>query len=170
MGHSHLTGPIYRDSAHLDDITRMQMIDLKLWLPGDILPVADKMSMAHSLELRVPFLIKMYLRLRAKSPLPTGSPAETTKHVLREALRGVVPDHVLTRPKLGFPVPLRNWLHGVWGDRIIETIESSAGREWFDMDYVRGLLRLHRNGRGDHARKLWTVYMFCLWHDAYIKA
>lgn len=105
-----LTSKIYETSKDLDDISRMQLIDLNFWLPGDILMKADKMSMAHSLEVRVPFLDKEVFEIARKIPSSYRVTNKTTKYVLRKAMEDIVPNHVLNRPKLGFPVPLKKWL------------------------------------------------------------
>ncbi|MFC4776696.1 asparagine synthase (glutamine-hydrolyzing) [Paenibacillus sp. GCM10023252] len=164
-----LTREIYTNNAHLDEVSRMQMVDLQLWLPGDILTVSDKMSMAHSLELRVPFLDKKVYDIARRIPHTHRIAGGTTKHVLREAMAGIVPDSVLKRPKLGFPVPLRDWIHTSMGDAMLEQIEGSGAEEWLDMERTREMLHLHRAGEGDYSRKLWTIYIFALWHSSYIK-
>ncbi|ANE48234.1 asparagine synthase [Paenibacillus swuensis] len=164
-----LTRPIYEKFAHLDEVSQMQTIDLNFWLPNDILMVSDKMSMAHSLELRVPFLDKNVFEIARKIPHNYRLAQGTTKYVLRKAMEGIVPDHVLSRPKLGFPVPLRKWLHTEWGDQMLEQIKGSGSDEWFRMEEVKAMLNKHRNGQGDYSRKLWTIYIFSLWHATYIK-
>ncbi|WP_080837517.1 asparagine synthase (glutamine-hydrolyzing) [Cohnella massiliensis] len=166
---SEVTRPIYEQSQHLDDITRMQLIDLNLWLPGNILLKADKMSMAHGLELRVPFLDKEVFEVARKIPTAYRISNHTTKYVLRRAMEGIVPAHVLDRPKLGFPVPLKHWLYSELGDIMVEQMSDSGISEWIQMDYVRNMLKLHREDAGDYSRKLWTLYIFSLWHSIYIQ-
>ena len=107
-----MTAPHYAATRHLDDSTRMQYIDLFTWLRGDILVKADKMTMANSLELRVPFLDTEVFRVASAIPVEQKLTAETTKYALRRALAEIVPAHVLNRAKLGFPVPTRPWLQG----------------------------------------------------------
>ncbi|MDB4868436.1 MAG: asparagine synthase [Cohnella sp.] len=164
-----ITKSIYEESRHMDDVSRMQLIDMNLWLPGDILMKADKMSMAHSLELRVPFLDKEVFEIARKIPASYRIAQHTTKYVFRKAMRGIVPDDVLTRPKLGFPVPLRHWLHGEFGDRMLEQMEASGISEWIRMDHARAMLTKHRQGVGNYSRKLWTLYIFSLWHSMFIR-
>lgn len=163
-----LTSKIYETSRDLDDISRMQLIDLNFWLPGDILMKADKMSMAHSLEVRVPFLDKEVFEIARKIPSSYRVTNKTTKYVLRKAMEDIVPNHVLNRPKLGFPVPLKKWLMGSIGDIMIEQIIISGIEEWIQIDHVVGLLKEHRNGRVDNSRKIWTIYIFALWHSVFI--
>ncbi|EES73374.1 asparagine synthase (glutamine-hydrolyzing) [Paenibacillus sp. oral taxon 786 str. D14] len=164
-----LTKGIYEISKNLDDVTRMQLIDLHLWLPGNILMKADKMSMAHSLEIRVPFLDKEVFNIARKIPVNYRISKDTTKFVLRRAMDGLVPDHVLNRPKLGFPVPLRKWLMTSIGDHMLEQIIGSGVEEWFKLSQVKEMLDRHRKGLGDYSRKLWTIYIFSLWKSLYIQ-
>ena len=105
-----VTAPHYAATRHLDDSTRMQYVDLFTWLRGDILVKADKMTMANSLELRVPFLDIEVFRVASSIPTSEKLSHQTTKYALRRALADIVPPHVLGRAKLGFPVPIRHWL------------------------------------------------------------
>ena len=108
--HTDVTAPIYAESAGWDPVARMQHIDLFTWLRGDILVKADKMTMANSLELRVPFLDPEVFAVASRLPFDQKITRPTTKYALRRALEPIVPAHVLNRPKLGFPVPIRHWL------------------------------------------------------------
>ena len=130
---------------------------------------ADKMTMAHSLELRVPFLDKELFELARRIPASYRISNGTTKYIFRQAMKGIIPDFILDRPKLGFPVPLRHWLKGHRGDQLLEEIKASGVEEWFKIEEVEQLLTAHRNGEGDYSRHLWTIYIFALWHRAYIK-
>ncbi len=164
--HTAVTEAVYAEAADLDDPTTMQYVDLATWLPGDILTKADRMSMAHSLELRVPFLDRAVYAAAASLPtalkLPRGS--RDTKVVLRDAMRGIVPDSVVDRAKLGFPTPTRVWLRGEIGEWADDLLAGSRTGHLLDLGYVRGLLAAHRAGAADHSRKVWAVVMFCLWH------
>ncbi|MFB9182415.1 asparagine synthase (glutamine-hydrolyzing) [Dactylosporangium sucinum] len=160
--HTAVTAPLYREAADLDDVATMQYVDLHTWLPGDILTKADRMTMAHSLELRVPFLDRAVYA--AAATLPTSLKlGRTTKLALREAVRGIVPDTVVDRRKLGFPTPTRVWLRGMVGEWAAEVFATTDVDDLLDMTYVQALLTAHRRGAHDHSRKLWTVLMFCLW-------
>ncbi len=161
--------PFYEQSSRLDPVSRMQYIDMNLWLPGDILMKADKMTMAHSLELRVPFLDKELFELARRIPASYRLQNGTTKYVFRKAMEGIVPDFILNRPKLGFPVPLRDWMKEPIGDRILETIRSRDMAEWFDIDAAERLMKAHRAGEGDYARHLWILYVFALWQQTYLQ-
>ncbi len=108
--HTDVTAPVYATSDGWDPVARMQHIDLFTWLRGDILVKADKMTMANSLELRVPFLDPEVFAVASRLPLEQKITRATTKYALRRALEPIVPAHVLNRPKLGFPVPIRHWL------------------------------------------------------------
>ncbi|MBG0562223.1 asparagine synthase (glutamine-hydrolyzing) [Actinoplanes aureus] len=164
--HTAITAHLYAETADVDDVASMQYVDLHTWLPGDILTKADRMSMAHSLELRVPFLDQQVYAAAAGLPtelkLPAGT--RTTKHALREAMRGIVPESVRSNRKLGFPTPTRVWLRGPIGDWVDELFAGSQAGHLLDLSYARGLLAEHRRGEADRSRKVWTVAMFCLWH------
>lgn len=164
-----IAGDFYKKTAHLDPVSRMQYIDMNLWLPGDILMKADKMTMAHSLELRVPFLDKELFELARRIDVGNRIAGGTTKYVFRRAMEGIIPDFILNRPKLGFPVPLRDWLKGANGGRMLEEIRASGIDDLVHMGEVERMLREHRNGREDYARRLWVIYMFALWHGTYLQ-
>jgi asparagine synthase (glutamine-hydrolysing) len=164
-----ITAPIYAEAASLDDVTKMQYIDLYTWLRGDILVKADRMSMAHSLELRVPFLDTGVFEVAAKIPLDQRITKQTTKLALRKALEGLVPPHVVERRKLGFPVPIRLWLKDVMYDWAQAIVDESGTEELIDKAYVRNMLVEHRAGDADRSRKIWTVLVFMLWHAVYVE-
>ena len=164
--HTAVTAHLYAETADVDDVASMQYVDLHTWLPGDILHKADRMSMAHSLELRVPFLDQAVYSAAAGLPTELKLPPHrrTTKHALREAMRGVVPESVRERRKLGFPTPTRIWLKGGIGDWIGALIADSGAGHLLDLNYALRLLADHRAGVADNSRKVWTVGMFCLWY------
>jgi asparagine synthase (glutamine-hydrolysing) len=166
---SEITAAWYRHSAGWDPVARMQHVDLFTWLRGDILVKADKMTMANSLELRVPFLDPEVFKVAATIPLSEKIAGRTdgsgtTKYALRRALEGIVPAHVLHRRKLGFPVPIRHWLRDEMYDWAAGIIRDSQTDHLLDLDAVRRLLDEHRTGPIDHSRRLWTLLMFMLWH------
>ncbi|GAA0466925.1 asparagine synthetase B [Actinoplanes capillaceus] len=168
--HTDITAAVYALAEDLDDVATMQMIDMRTWLPGDILTKADRMSMAHSLELRVPFLDHRVFDVAARVPtqmkLPKGS--RTTKLALRRALENVVPASVVNRRKIGFPTPTRLWLRGPIGEWAADLLDRSQAGDLLNLGVAQRLLAEHRRGDADHARKLWTVVMFCLWHDIFV--
>ncbi|KIL42409.1 asparagine synthase [Gordoniibacillus kamchatkensis] len=164
-----IAGDYYARTKHLDPVTRMQYIDMNLWLPGDILMKADKMTMAHSLELRVPFLDKELFEVARRIPAKYRIADGTTKHIFRKAMEGIIPDFILNRPKLGFPVPLKDWLQGAAGGDVLETIRSGGIEPYVDLKRVEQMAQAHRSGQGDYARRLWTLYIFALWHRTYMQ-
>ncbi|HVX46467.1 MAG TPA: asparagine synthase (glutamine-hydrolyzing) [Mycobacteriales bacterium] len=169
ISHRDVTGEHYRATRHLDDVTRMQYIDLFTWLRGDILVKADKMTMANSLELRVPFLDKEVFDVASRLPVEQRITPDTTKYALRQALRGVVPPHVLDRRKLGFPVPIRHWLADELYDWARGVIQESGTDASIDKSRILTMLEAHRRGPHDYSRKLWTVLIFMLWHGIFIE-
>ncbi|WP_147532688.1 asparagine synthase (glutamine-hydrolyzing) [Bacillus marasmi] len=164
-----ITKPLYQESRGYDPVDQMQFIDIHTWMRGDILLKADKMTMAHSLELRVPFLDKAVFDVASKIPTSLKTANGTTKYILRKAVEGVVPDHVLTRKKLGFPVPIRHWLKAEMNDWAKKTIKESNTDHIINKSYVLNLLEDHCQGKADNSRKIWTVLMFMVWHDVYIE-
>jgi asparagine synthase (glutamine-hydrolysing) len=163
-----LTRPVYERVASADDTGKMQYIDYHFWLPGDILLKADKMSMAHSLESRVPFLDVRVFELAKTLPLEYRVNSETTKVALRAAAREVLPERIASRPKLGFPVPMRVWLaQDCWYARVREAFEGEAARRFFNVAPLIELLDAHRAGRADNSRKIWNVYVFLVWHEVF---
>jgi asparagine synthase (glutamine-hydrolysing) len=168
-GHADVTAEPYRESAGWDPVARMQHVDLHTWLRGDILVKADKMTMANSLELRVPFLDTEVFRVASRIPVSQKLAAGTTKYALRRALAEVVPGHVLHRRKLGFPVPIRHWLRqemSSWARGIVH--ESGTG-ELIDKAAVLDMLEAHRRGESDHSRRIWEVLVFMLWHGIFVE-
>ena len=158
-----ITAPYYGQSRGLPPETRMQHVDLNTWLPGDILMKADKMSMAHSIELRVPFLDVEVFSLAARIPPQVSLAGGSTKRVLRAALAGVVPEAARTRRKLGFPVPFREWLRGPMRDYAHDVIRSSRF-DALDRKVAEKLLSEHVGGR-DRGRDVWTVLTLLVWHE-----
>jgi asparagine synthase (glutamine-hydrolysing) len=168
--HTDVTAPIYAESGGWDPVARMQHIDLFTWLRGDILVKADKMTMANSLELRVPFLDPEVFAVASRLPYDQKITRTTTKYALRRALEPIVPAHVLNRAKLGFPVPIRHWLRaGELMDWAYGMIDASQAGHLVDIAAVRTMLDAHRSGDGDHSRRLWTVLIFMLWHAIFVE-
>jgi asparagine synthase (glutamine-hydrolysing) len=167
--YTNVTKPLYEQAKGFHDVHKMQYVDLHTWMRGDILVKADKMTMAHSLELRVPFLDKEVFNVAASLDPELTVTNGTTKYALREAMKGIVPDSVLYRRKLGFPVPIRHWLKNEMYDWAKQLILSSDTDKYLHKDYVLNLLDAHKAGRGDYSRKIWTVLMFMLWHQVNIE-
>jgi asparagine synthase (glutamine-hydrolysing) len=169
ISHADVTAGLYATSAGWDPVARMQHVDLFTWLRGDILVKADKMTMANSLELRVPFLDPEVFRVASTIPLEEKITRETTKHALRQALRDIVPAHVLNRRKLGFPVPIRHWLQQELHDWARDIIDTSGTTEFLDLGAVHRMLDEHHAGPHDHSRRIWAVLVFMLWHGIFVE-
>ena len=169
VSYTDVTAPHYAATRHLDDSTRMQYIDLFTWLRGDILVKADKMTMANSLELRVPFLDTEVFRVASTIPVEQKLTKETTKYALRRALAEIVPPHVLNRAKLGFPVPTRPWLRDVMYDWARDIITSAGTGHLIDTQSALALLDAHRDGPHDYSRKIWTLLVFMIWHGIFVE-
>ena len=168
--HTDITAPQYRESAGWDPVARMQHIDLFTWLRGDILVKADKMTMANSLELRVPFLDPEVFAVASRLPVSAKITRTTTKYALRRALEPIIPAHVLHRPKLGFPVPLRHWLRaGELLEWAYATVDATGAGHLVDVPAIRTMLDEHRTGVADHSRRLWTMLVFLLWHAIFVE-
>ena len=147
----------------------MQYIDINTWLEGDILLKADKMSMAHSLELRVPFLDTEVLKCAEKLSLAQKVSKKNTKVLLREAFKDIVPPYMKEKKKLGFPTPIRVWLKSYLGKYVREIISNANVDKLINKEYVINLLDEHIEGKRDNSRKVWTVFMFCLWYELYVE-
>ena len=162
-----LAAPIYSKVASLDETTRMQYLDLHLWLVGDILLKTDKMSMAHSLESRVPFLDTEVWNIARTIPTRYKANATQTKIALREAALKRIPRAWAEKEKLGFPVPVVSWLRqDKYYNLIAEWFTGPLAQEFFNTDELMQLLDEHRAGK-DNSRKIWIIYMFLLWYKIY---
>lgn len=164
-----VTAPIYKNAENYYEVEKMQYIDIHTWMRGDILVKADRMTMAHSLELRVPFLDKEVFDVARTLPASLKTANKTTKYALREAMRDVVPDSILFRKKLGFPVPIRVWLKNEMYEWAKQLIRESETDQYINKAYVYKLLDDHKNGLKDNSRKIWSVLVFMLWHQIYIE-
>lgn len=163
-----ITAPRYAEVAHLDDVTKMQYIDMSFWLVGDILLKTDKMSMAHSLESRVPFLDLEVWKVARTLPTKVKVSTATSKLALRKAATKLMPEKFCEKRKLGFPVPTRVWLkQDAYYERVKEAFTSEVAQQFFHTEKLVQLLDDHRADVADNSRKIWTVYMFLVWYDVY---
>lgn len=154
--------------SHLQDMEKMQSVDLNYWLPGDILQKADKMSMAHSLEVRVPFLDRNVWALAAGLPKDAKIADGTTKAIFRKAVSKYIPQDTDGRKKLGFPIPIRVWLRqDDWYQMVKELFTSKEAEEFFHTEKLLQLLREHKEGKKDNSRKIWTVLAFLVWYHTF---
>ncbi|TFJ92818.1 asparagine synthase (glutamine-hydrolyzing) [Lentibacillus salicampi] len=169
LTYQQITRNLFDDVSHYPLVSQMQYVDIHTWLRGDILLKADRMTMANSLEVRVPFLDKEVFRVASEIPVDLKIADGTTKRILREASRGIIPDHVLDRRKLGFPVPIRHWLKNELNGWAKQLIHESETDYLLYKSYVLDLLEAHCKGKGDYSRKLWTVLVFMLWHQIFVE-
>jgi len=152
-----------RFTEEIDDVTRMQLTDIYMWLTGDILLKADKMSMANSLELRVPFLDKEVFSVAGKIPTNYRVNAKQTKILLREAAKSEVGNITSERRKKGFPVPVREWLRQEpYRNDVKKYFASDAAKEFFYTEYLMKMLEEHKTGKHDWWREIWCIYMFLI--------
>ncbi|WP_277668681.1 asparagine synthase (glutamine-hydrolyzing) [Caproiciproducens galactitolivorans] len=151
-----------------DDVTKMQYLDINVWLVGDILLKADRMSMANSLELRVPFLDKEVFKVASRLPRKLRVNKKNTKYAMRQAAMRHLPDTTAQKKKLGFPVPIRVWLREEKYYKIVkEAFTGKIARQFFNTDVLVKLLDEHYAGKRDNNRKIWTVFVFLVWYDIY---
>ena len=160
-----VAAPIYDRVKDLSELEKKQYLDLNLWLPGDILLKADKMSMAHSLELRVPYLDREVLR-EAQTYPDSYKLRGDTKAVLRTAANKTLPDAWANRTKKGFPVPIAKWLEDpAFSAKVRKSFTSDVAAEYFDQDKLVAMLADPKHER----RKIWTAYTFLTWHEQFFE-
>ena len=160
----------YSHADKLDDISKMQYIDLKNWLPGDILLKADKMGMANSIEVRVPYLDKRVFEVARKLPTELKVNDTNTKVTFRAVANKYLPQKTAEKKKLGFPTPIRVWLKNEKYYQIVkQAFQSPAAEKYFDLNRINRLLDDHKNGKKDNSRKIWTIYIFLVWYHIYIE-
>ena len=163
-----ITKPFYDKVRDQDQVTQMQYIDLHLWMTGDILLKADKMSMAHSLELRVPFLDRKVMELAEQIPVKDRVTETETKYAMRLAALQACPPQTAKKKKLGFPVPIRVWLkEDKYYNIVKDKFTSPQSAQFVHTDKLVQLLDDHRAGKYDYSRKIWTVFSFLVWYDVY---
>jgi asparagine synthase (glutamine-hydrolysing) len=167
-----VTDPVYRQAADagLDDVATMQLIDINTWLPGDILVKADRMAMAHGLELRTPFLDREVLAVAARLARVEKTAAGTTKFALREAIGELLPQAAAERAKLGFPVPLGHWLRGGMYGFAEQVVRTAQTGQWLDKNAALDILRRFRSDDPEVTwRQVWLLVVFSLWHQIYVE-
>lgn len=163
-----VTKPFWNRVKGKDTVTQMQYLDINVWMVHDILLKADKMSMANSLEVRVPFLDKEVFEVASRIPRKYKVEGEVTKRAFRQTALEVLPEKVADKKKLGFPVPIRVWMREEpYYNRIKEMFTSEISKQFFDVEYLVKLLEQHKTEKYDNSRKIWTVFMFLLWYDEY---
>ncbi len=163
-----ITSKVYSKVSDKDNLTKKQYLDLKLWLAGDILLKADKMSMAHSLELRVPFLDKEVMDFARTIPSEYRMYNGISKYVLRKASENVLPSDWSNRQKKGFPVPIRLWLKEErYYKHVRSYFNSEYAKEIFNQKELLTLLDDHYSGKTNNARKVWTIFIFLVWYERF---
>lgn len=163
-----LTLPYREKLRGMDPVTKMQYIDMHTWLMGDILLKADKMSMASSLELRVPFLDREVFALASRIPAKYRVSGGETKAAMRRAAERHIPEAVAKKKKLGFPVPVRAWLREeIYAAEVRKAFSSDYAAKFFRTDRLLKLLEEHQRGKKDHWRQIWCVFMFLVWYREY---
>ena len=151
-----------------DDVTKMQYLDINLWMVGDILLKADRMSMANSLELRVPFLDRKVFEVARTIPTKYRIAHGTTKYAMRQAALRHLPKATAQKEKLGFPVPTRVWLRDKkYYDVVKKMFTSETAEKFFNTELIVSYLDEHFTGKDDNSRKIWTIYVFLVWYSIY---
>ena len=165
-----LVAHTYDKAKNLDDISKMQYVDINFWLQGDILLKADKMSMAHCLESRVPFLDIKVFNYAKRLPTEYKVNDTATKRAFRIAAKKHIPEKTANKKKLGFPVPIRVWLcEDEYYNKVLSVLTSETAEKYFNTDILVKLMEDHKNGKADNSRRIWTVYVFLVWHKVYFE-
>ena len=163
-----LTRKYYYRCRKYDDVTKMQYLDINMWMVGDILLKADRMSMANSLELRVPFLDKEVFKVASSLPTKLRCNKHNTKYAMRKAAVRHMPEATAEKVKLGFPVPTRVWLRDEKYYNVVKTkFKGKTAEKFFNTDVLVSWLDSHFSGKEDNSRRVWTIYVFLVWYDIY---
>lgn len=159
---------LYTRARRYDDVTKMQYLDINMWMVGDILLKADRMSMANSLELRVPFLDKEVFAVASTIPTELRVNKQNTKYAMRKAAARHLPEEVAEKEKLGFPVPTRVWLKDEHYYNVVKDMfMSPVAKRFFNTDILLDYLDEHFEEKEDNSRKIWTIYVFLVWYQIY---
>jgi asparagine synthase (glutamine-hydrolysing) len=162
------TRPFYDKVKNLDDMTKMQYLDMHVWMVQEILLKADKMSMAHSLELRVPFLDMEIWKIARRIPPEYKVSKENTKLALRKAAGKEINAVSANRRKMAFPMPLSEWLREErYQTRIKDAYTSAHAQQFFNTDDLLRLLSEHKEGKRNNTRKIWATFTFLVWYEEY---
>ena len=166
-----ITKPIYDEFKDKNNIVKMQAIDINFWLMKDILQKADRMTMANSLEGRVPFVDTEVFKVASSLPIEYKVTKENTKVALRDAAKKVIPNEAYKKKKLGFPVPIRDWIKedDVYKE-VKRELNSKVAKKFFNTEILLKMLDEHKNGKKDNYRKVWNVYTFLKWYDVFFSS
>ena len=161
----------FNAAGNVSPLNRMLYVDTKVWLPDDLLNKADKMTMATGLELRVPFLDHKLVEFAAALPNAAKLGGKGGKTLLRNAMRGVLPDTIIDRPKKGFPVPLASWLRGPLRQFVRDNLlaTEAACVRFVDRRAVVRIVEEHERGRMDRSQEIWTLLVFEFWHRHFLE-
>ena len=163
-----ITKSIFDKFKSNNNIIKMQAIDIRYWLTKDILLKADKMTMANSIESRIPFVDKEVFKIASSLPLEYKISKTNTKVALREAAKKSIPNEAYKKKKLGFPVPLREWMReDDFYNKIKNTINQEFVKEFFNQKYVLKLLEEHKKNKKDNYKKVWAIYSFIKWYEVF---
>jgi asparagine synthase (glutamine-hydrolysing) len=145
-------------------------MDMRMYLENDILVKLDRASMMASLEGRVPLLNNDFVEYATRLPLNMKLRGFGSKFLLKKALRGLLPDSILNRPKKGFGIPVAHWFRGPLKEQMLSVLapDRIARKGFFDPAAVAALIKDHLDGRRDNRKQLWTLFAFELWHDGYL--
>ncbi|MBA3733296.1 asparagine synthase (glutamine-hydrolyzing) [Patescibacteria group bacterium] len=160
---------LYKQASALNDSEKMQYIDINTWLVGDILAKADKMTMANSLELRVPFLDIEVAKLARTLPAKFKWKNGVTKYLLREAFQKIIPENTRNRKKLGFPTPIRDWFTKDRTDVYDTILDNEYINTHLNTKNIRNLIDEHIAKKVDNSRKIYLLLMLAIWYDVFIK-
>ena len=165
-----VTKDIYNEFKNYSNIDKMQAIDINFWLMKDILLKADRMTMASSIEGRVPFIDKEVFKVASHLPFDYKVTKENTKVALRAAAKEVIPTEAYKKKKLGFPVPVREWIkEGDFKEEVEKTLNSDVANKYFNTKIINKMFEEHINGKKDNYRKIWTIYTFIKWYQVFFE-
>lgn len=166
----HVTKDVYNEFKNYSNIDKMQAIDINFWLMKDILLKADRMTMASSIEGRVPFIDKEVFKVASHLPFDYKVTKENTKVALRAAAKEVIPTEAYKKKKLGFPVPVREWIkEGDFKEEVEKTLTSDVANKYFNTKIINKMFEEHVNGKKDNYRKIWTIYTFIKWYQVFFE-
>jgi len=160
----------YQHSTAPDRLSKEQYVDLKMYLPDDILVKADRMSMAHSLEVRVPFLDYTFVEFAATIPSDLKLHGIVSKYILKRSMGRLLPKEIISRKKQGFSIPMKTWLKDELQDLMLELLSPVRVREdgFFNEEYTKKIIQQHIEGKRNNAHQIWSLMMFNLWYEKYI--
>ena len=166
-----VTKDVYNEFKNYSNIDKMQAIDINFWLMKDILLKADRMTMASSIEGRVPFIDKEVFKVASHLPFDYKVTKENTKVALREAAKEVIPTEAYKKKKLGFPVPVREWIkEGNFKEEVERALNSEIAKKYFNIDILNKIFKEHVDGKKDNYRKIWTIYTFIKWYEVFFES